>query len=83
MKTLTLIDGHALAYRTYFALTAAGTDTSRWVTKAGEPTAGTYGFTAVLFRIIEQDQPDYLAVSFDVGATFRDDLYPDYKGTRA
>ncbi len=83
MKTLYLIDGHALAYRTYFALTGAGTDTSRWVTKAGEPTAGTYGFTAVLFRIIEQDQPDYLAVSFDVGATFRDDLYPEYKGTRA
>ena len=83
MKTLTLIDGHALAYRTYFALTAAGTDTSRWVTKAGEPTAGTYGFTAVLFRIIEQDQPDYLAVSFDVGATFRDTLFPDYKGTRS
>src|SRR3990172_7617248 len=83
MKTLYLIDGHALAYRTYFALAGAGTDTSRWVTKAGEPTAGTYGFTAVLFRIIEQDQPDYLAVSFDVGATFRDDLYPEYKGTRA
>ncbi|MBI3243654.1 MAG: DNA polymerase I [Chloroflexi bacterium] len=83
MKTLYLIDGHALAYRAYFALTAAGTDTSRWVTRAGEPTAGTYGFTAILFRIIEQDQPDYLAVSFDVGATFRDTLYPDYKGTRA
>jgi len=83
MKTLYLIDGHALAYRAYFALTAAGTDTSRWVTRAGEPTAGTYGFTAILFRIIEQDQPDYLAVSFDVGATFRDALFPDYKGTRA
>ncbi len=83
MKTLYLIDGHALAYRTYFALTAAGTDTSRWVTRAGEPTAGTYGFTAVLFNIIEEKRPDYLAVSFDVGATFRDDLFPDYKGTRA
>lgn len=83
MKTLYLIDGHALAYRTYFALTAAGTDTSRWVTKAGEPTAGTYGFTAVLFNILEEKKPDYLAVSFDVGATFRDTLFPDYKGTRA
>jgi len=83
MKTLYLIDGHALAYRTYFALTAAGTDTSRWVTRAGEPTAGTYGFTAVLFNILEEKKPDYLAVSFDVGATFRDTLFPDYKGTRA
>ncbi len=83
MKTLYLIDGHALAYRTYFALTAAGTDTSRWVTKAGEPTAGAYGFTAVLFNILQEKKPEYLAVSFDVGATFRDALFPAYKGTRA
>ncbi|MBI3763787.1 MAG: DNA polymerase I, partial [Chloroflexi bacterium] len=84
-KILYLIDGHALAYRTYFALTAAGgsDSASRWVTRSGEPTAGTYGFVAVLFRIVEQDQPDYLAVSFDVGRTFRDDLFADYKGTRA
>ena len=82
MKTLYLIDGHALAYRTYFALTAMGGDTSRWVTKAGEPTAGTYGFAAVLFNILEEKKPDFLAVSFDVGATFRDALFPDYKGTR-
>jgi DNA polymerase I len=84
-KALYLIDGHALAYRTYFALTAAsGSDSaSRWVTREGEPTAGTYGFTAVLFRLLEQDKPDYLAVSFDVGRTFRDDLFADYKGTRA
>lgn len=82
MKTLYLIDGHALAYRTYFALTGAGTNTGRWVTKGGEPTAGTYGFTAVLFNIIEEKKPDYLAVSFDVGATFRDTLYKEYKGTR-
>ncbi len=79
--TLILIDGHALAYRTYFALTGAG-DSSRWMTKTGEPTAGTYGFVSVLFKIMEQDQPDYLAVSFDLGRTFRDDLYADYKGTR-
>ena len=81
-KILYLIDGHALAYRTYFAITAAGTDTSRWTTRSGEPTAGTYGFTSVLLKIIQQDRPDYLAVSFDLGRTFRDDLYPEYKGTR-
>src|SRR5262245_32079479 len=79
--TLILIDGHALAYRTYFALTSTG-DASRWLTKTGEPTAGTYGFVSVVFKISEQDQPDYLAVSFDTGRTFRDDLFADYKGTR-
>lgn len=78
---LYLIDGHALAYRTYFALTGAGGG-SRWITKKGEPTAGIYGFTSVLLRLLEERAPDYLAVSFDTGRTFRDDIYPDYKGTR-
>jgi DNA polymerase-1 len=78
---LVLIDGHALAYRAYFALTRASED-SRWITKSGEPTAGTYGFTSVLLRLLEHDHPEYLAVSFDTGKTFRDDLYPDYKATR-
>lgn len=80
---LYLIDGHALAYRTYFALTAAGSDSGRWMTKSGEPTAGTYGFTSVLLNLLQKDRPDYLAVSFDAGRTFRDDLYAEYKGTRA
>ncbi len=78
---LYLIDGHALAYRTYYALTR-GAD-SRFVTSDGEPTAGVYGFTSVLLRILEQEHPDYLAVAFDTGRTFRDDIYPEYKGTRA
>jgi len=77
-----LIDGHALAYRTYYALTRAG-DASRWTTKSGEPTAGTYGFASVLLRLIERDAPEYLAVSFDTGRTFRDEAYPAYKATRA
>ena len=77
---LYLIDGHALAYRTYFALTR-GTP-SGFITRAGEPTAGVFGFTSVLLRILEQDKPEYLAVAFDTGRTFRDDIYADYKGTR-
>lgn len=81
-QTLYLIDGHALAYRTYFALTGAGAGTSRWVTTAGEPTAGVFGFTSVLLRLLEQERPDYMAVAFDRGRTFRDDLFADYKGTR-
>ncbi|MGH2607414.1 MAG: 5'-3' exonuclease H3TH domain-containing protein, partial [Anaerolineales bacterium] len=78
---LFLIDGHSLAYRTYFALTGSGGG-DRWLTRAGEPTAGTYGFTSVLLRLLEQESPDYLAVSFDTGRTFRDELYPEYKATR-
>lgn len=78
---LFLIDGHALAYRTYFALTGAG-GSQRWITPAGEPTAGTYGFVSVLLRLLEQELPEYLAVSFDIGPTFRDEIYEDYKATR-
>jgi DNA polymerase-1 len=81
--TLYLIDGHALAYRTYFALTGYSPGGSRWQTSKGEPTAGIYGFATVLLRLLEQEKPDYIAVAFDVGKTFRDEIYPDYKGTRA
>jgi DNA polymerase I len=79
--TLYLIDGHALAYRMYFALTAVG-GSQRWQTSKGEPTAGIYGFARELLRIIENEKPDYLAVAFDVGKTFRDEIFPEYKGTR-
>lgn len=81
-QTLYLIDGHALAYRTYFALTSAGAGSSRWTTSTGEPTAGVFGFTSVLLRILEQERPEYMAVAFDVGKTFRDKRYPEYKATR-
>lgn len=77
---LYLIDGHALAYRTYYALTAAGGECFQ--TSSGEPTAGVYGFASVLIRLLEQEHPEYLAVVFDTGKTFRDDLYPEYKATR-
>jgi DNA polymerase-1 len=81
-ETLYLLDGYALAYRTYFALTGAGSGAARWVTSQGEPTAGVFGFASVLLRILEQERPDYLAVAFDVGKTFRDDMFPEYKATR-
>ena len=76
-----LLDGHALAYRAYFALTKGSS--SAFTTHAGEPTAGVFGFTSILLRLLEQDHPEYLAVTFDTGKTFRDTLFPDYKGTRA
>ena len=78
--TLYLIDGHALAYRAFFALIATG---SRFQTRSGEPTAGVYGFTNILLRILEQEKPKYLAVAFDTGKTFRNEVYKEYKATRA
>lgn len=80
---LYLLDGHGLAYRAYYALTAGGTRSSAFQTSSGEPTAGVYGFTSILLRIFEQESPDYLAVVFDKGKTFRHELYDGYKGTRA
>lgn len=78
--TLYLIDGHALAYRTFFALTRG--NPTGFVTRQGEPTAGVFGFTSVLLRLLEQEKPEYLAVAFDTGKTFRDKLFTDYKATR-
>ncbi len=78
--TIYLIDGHALAYRTYFALSTTG---GRFTTSRGEPTAGIYGFANILLRLLEVDKPEYLAVAFDTGKTFRNELFPQYKATRA
>lgn len=77
-KRLVLIDGHAQAYRMFYALSM-----ENFATREGEPTNATYGFTRSLLDIITADDPpDYLAVSFDTGKTFRDDLFDEYKGTR-
>lgn len=76
---LVLIDGHALAYRVFFGLPMAS-----FTTKAGEPTNATFGFVRTLLDLLlSETAPDYLAVSFDTGATFRDEIFSDYKGTRA
>jgi DNA polymerase-1 len=79
--TLYLIDGHALAYRTFFALTAGGS--TRLTTSNGEPTAGVFGFASVLLCLYEQEKPEFLAVTFDGGHSFRDEIFAAYKGTRA
>jgi DNA polymerase-1 len=78
---LYLLDGHAIAYRAYYALTRGSP--AGFTTSSGEPTAGVFGFTSILLRILEQDRPEYLAVTFDTGKTFRDNLFPEYKATRA
>jgi len=76
-KTLVLIDGHALAYRAFHALPAEMSTTQ------GEPTNATYGFASMLLRVLEEQKPDYVAVSFDAGDSGRKKQYPEYKAHRA
>lgn len=75
---LILVDGHALAYRAFFALRESGLRSSR-----GEPTYAVFGFAQILLTALADYRPDYAAVAFDVGRTFRDDLYAEYKAGRA
>jgi DNA polymerase-1 len=78
MPRLFLLDGTALAYRAHFALARSGLRTAD-----GRPTGATYGFTMTLRRILEQEQPDLIAVAFDPpGLTFRHERYGEYKATR-
>lgn len=52
-------------------------------TRSGEPTNATFGFLSMLLTVLKEQQPDYIAVAFDVGKTFRHQDYADYKGTRS
>jgi DNA polymerase-1 len=74
---LVLIDGHALVYRAYFALP------SDMATSRGELTNAVFGFASMLLNVLRDEQPDYLAVTFDRGRTFRHEEYPEYKANRA
>ena len=73
---LVLLDGHSLAYRAFHAL-PPDLRTSR-----GELTNATYGFASMLLTVLRDFSPDYMAVSFDVGRTFRHDMFAGYKATR-
>ncbi|HQV26842.1 MAG TPA: DNA polymerase I [Thermoflexales bacterium] len=78
---LILIDGHSLAYRAYFAMV----NTPLSIENASgekEMTGAVFAFANMLLKVWNQEQPTHLAVAFDVGRTFRDDLYAEYKGTR-
>jgi DNA polymerase I len=78
-KRLFLIDGSALAYRSYFAFIRNPLINSR-----GENTSAVFGFANSLLKILREQNPDYIAVVFDTPApTFRHKIYKDYKSTRA
>jgi len=73
-----LIDGSALAYRSYFAFIR-----NPLINSKGENTSAVYGFTNSLLRLLTRDKPEYLAVVFDSRRpTFRHKAYPPYKATR-
>lgn len=77
-KKLFLIDGSALAYRSYFAFIQ-----NPLINSKGENTSAIYGFVRALNKILDEEKPDYLGVVFDAsGPTFRHQTYAAYKATR-
>ena len=77
-KTLVLIDGHALAFRQYFALERSAMKNSQ-----NQPTWAVYGFFKSIFDLLKKIKPDSIAVTFDVSHhTFRTELYEAYKANR-
>ncbi|MBE9178886.1 DNA polymerase I [Oculatella sp. LEGE 06141] len=79
--TIVLIDGHSLAFRSYFAH-AKGRD-GGLRTSTGIPTSVSYGFLKALLDTVELEKPDYVAVAFDLGMpTFRHDADETYKEGR-
>jgi len=77
-KTLILVDGHALAYRQFFALERTAMKNSQ-----NQPTWAVYGFFKAIFDLLSKIHPDSIAVTFDVSHhTFRTEMYEDYKANR-
>ena len=76
-EILILIDGYSLAYRAYHALP---TDLS---TSKGELTNAVYGFASMLLNVLRDYKPNYMAVAFDVGPSFRHQEFAAYKAQRA
>lgn len=75
-EKIVLIDGHSILNRAFYGLPD--------LTNAeGLHTNAVYGFLTILFKVLEEEKPEYLTVAFDVHApTFRHEMYADYKGTR-
>ena len=76
MEKLFLLDGHSLAHRSFYALPLL-------TNESGEYTNSVFGFVRMLFKIIDDEKPDHIAVAFDLkGPTFRHEEYEDYKAGR-
>ena len=75
-EKLVLIDGHSILNRAFFGIPDL-------TNSEGLHTNAVYGFLNIMFKILEEEQPDYLTVAFDVSQpTFRHKMYAEYKGTR-
>lgn len=75
-EKLVLIDGHSILNRAYYGVPTL-------TNAAGLHTNAIYGFLNIMFKILDEEKPQYLAVAFDVSApTFRHEIYKEYKGTR-
>ncbi len=73
---LVLIDGHSIINRAFYGVPLLSN-------AEGLHTNGIYGFLNILFKILDEEKPDYLCVAFDVKEpTFRHKMYTEYKGTR-
>lgn len=78
-ERLFLIDGHALVFKMYYAFLRRPMINSK-----GADMSILFGFTKYILELISREQPDYIAVAFDPpGGTFRNQMYPEYKATRA
>ncbi|MGE5436828.1 MAG: 5'-3' exonuclease H3TH domain-containing protein, partial [Syntrophothermus sp.] len=78
-KKFVIIDAFALAYKAYYAFMQRPL-----ITKKGEPTSAVFGFLTQLFKIIEDNKPDYIAVAFDSKEkTFRHEKFENYKVSRS
>jgi DNA polymerase-1 len=76
---LYLVDGHALAFRSYYAFIR-----QPLVNSKGEETSAVFGFLNTILNLLATRQPEHLAVVFDApGKTFRHDKYAEYKANRA
>ncbi len=76
MSKLVLVDGHSILNRAFYGVPLM-------TNSEGIHTNAVFGFLNILFKIIDEQQPDYLAVAFDVHQpTFRHEMYDAYKGTR-
>jgi len=74
---LVLVDGSGYIFRAFHALPPM-------TRRDGTPVNAVYGFTAMLMKLIDDLQPDHVAVVFDVARkTFRSDIYPEYKANRS
>ena len=75
-EKLVLIDGHSILNRAFYGVP----DLSN---AQGLHTNAVYGFLNILFKLLDEEKPDYLTVAFDVKApTFRHEIFKEYKGTR-